>query len=149
MRQSKIKKKKEDNLNYLFINKPTFRRLIPSFFRALKSQWKKSNLTFCWEWNTIYELLFLPLREETEGNDKLDFLHWLFKTLKKDGISLRNVGLWIKRLFKLSSFFWILDCLINIHSITHYTYAEWMGDIFEDTDMNSTFWTLMPHFYHS
>ena len=27
--------KKEDNLNYLFIHKPTFRRLIPSLFRKV------------------------------------------------------------------------------------------------------------------
>ena len=38
--------KKEDKLNSLFIHKPTFRGLIPYYFRVLKSQWRKSNATF-------------------------------------------------------------------------------------------------------
>ena len=44
-----------------------------------------------------YIIVLLPLREQTEANVTLNFVHRLFKTRKKKGISLRNVGLWIKR----------------------------------------------------
>ena len=124
---------KEDNLDYLSIHKPTFRRLFP----PSSGFWKVSEGNPMWhsplslfsvvvtviifrisfsvklycrpiillrmEYDTL--LLLLPLKGETEGNVTLDFLHWLFKTLKKEGISLRNVGFWIKRLSKLSFFF--------------------------------------------
>ena len=38
--------KYKDNLNYLFIHKLTFQMLICSFFRVLKGQWRKTNVTF-------------------------------------------------------------------------------------------------------
>ena len=44
MRQSKVQKKR-DNYNYIFIQKPTFRRFIPSF-KVLKGPWRNYNVTF-------------------------------------------------------------------------------------------------------
>ena len=112
--------KKWDNYSYIFfIQKPTFLRFIPSFFRVLKGQWRKFNVTTpnSAENEILYNNFLLPQREDTEGNVTLDFLHRPFKTLKKEGINLRNVGFWIKKIVISISLFWILDCLIKIHSI--------------------------------
>ena len=109
--------KKRDNYNYLFYSKPTFRRFISFFFGVLKVNEIKCDISLSPQRQLqYYIILLLPLREETEGNIKLDLIHWPFKTLPEEGgnESPKRQFFW-KKIVIIIPLFWTLDCLIKIH----------------------------------